>query len=208
MLRTAIFRTERQENVSIYLRRCVMGCDGPHSATLQIQDTVSLHYGKHITCQLWRQPAPGVITNLLSWPDVMDVSNKCKCIFILKKIIFMFSSPVFFIFLCDGKSKIHSDVSPGLIYISRYFILQFDRIFFNLIYTPSINWSRILGSEGVSAVVGEELGSEDEFRIQQFEMDFRITFHDVSFNALSIIYQKCISSIIFGLYCALSEWGA
>ena len=57
----------------------------------------------------------------------------------------------------------------------------------------------------MSAVVGEELGSEDEFRIQQFEMDLRITFHDVSFNALSIIYQKCISSIIFGLYCALSE---
>ena len=99
-------------------------------------------------------------------------------------------------------------IHSGLIYISRYFILQFDRIFFNLIYTPSINWSRILGSEGVSAVVGEEMGREDEFRIQQFEMDFRITFHDVSFNALSIIYQKCISSIIFGLYCALSEWGA
>ena len=97
---------------------------------------------------------------------------------------------------CDCKSKIHSDVSPCLIYISRYFILQFDRIFFNLIYTPSINWSRILGSEGVSAVVGEEMGREDEFRIQQFEMDFRITFHDVSFNALSIIYQKCISSFI------------
>ena len=107
---------------------------------------------------------------------------------------------------CDCKSKIHSDVSPCLIYISRYFILQFDRIFFNLIYTPSINWSGILGSEGVSAVVGEEMGRGDEFRIQQFEMDFRITFHDVSFNALSIIYQKCISSIIFGLYCALSEW--
>lgn len=55
----------------------------------------------------------------------------------------------------------------------------------------------------MSAVVGEELGREDEFRIQQFGMDFRITFHDVSFNALSIIYQKCISNIIFGLYCAL-----
>ena len=54
-------------------------------------------------------------------------------------------------------------------------------------------------SEEVSAVVGEELGREDEFRIQQFGMDFRITFHDVSFNALSIIYQKCISNIIFGL---------
>ena len=144
-----------------------------------------------------------------TYPDlvnVMDVSNKCKCIFLY------FFQPCLCLQSFSVKWQIQNPFGcfplPCLIYINRYFILQFDRLFFNLIYTPSINWSEIWRSEGVSAVVGEELGREDEFRIQQFGMDFRITFHDVSFNALSIIYQKCISSFIFGLYSALSEWGA
>ena len=89
-----------------------------------------------------------------TYPDlvnVMDVSNKCKCIFLY------FFQPCLCLQSFSVKWQIQNPFGcfplPCLIYINRYFILQFDRLFFNLIYTPSINWSGIWRSEGVSAVL-------------------------------------------------------